>query len=219
MDQDLVYPRTEAVASVLRKIGVDPDTRIGWGDEAYTACGMGEVERYLDLYFLPDTDKYEKRVLGCFLLQSLDDYRCSMDRPHTLQNLIFALLCMDETIHASEITYWSDLSDPDETAWWTIARELDAWKQTHGEDPTDEIRRILDANGSLFQDRHGRMAISYLEHGEWELAALGIVDALLGHMPDGVDWKQMKLLCQLGGIDRELSKQAWNTICWRAKEG
>lgn len=219
MDKDLAFPRTEAVASVLRKIGIDPDTRIGWGDEAYTACEMGEMERYLDLYFLPDTDKYEKRVLGCFLLQSLNDYHCSMDRPHTFQNLIFALLCMDETIHASEITYWSDLSDPDGTAWWTIARELDTWQQTHGMDPSDEIRPILDANSALFQDKHGRMAISYLDNGEWELAVLGIVPTLLTQTPEGVDWKQMKLLCQLGSLDRELSKQEWNTLCWRATNG
>ncbi len=65
----------------------------------------------------------EKAVLGCFLLEGLNE--CIQDgHPHLLQHEIFAALFADRELHAAELAYWMDTQDPDPENWWPITSAL-----------------------------------------------------------------------------------------------
>ena len=75
ISEELVYPRIDAARSVLAKIGVDPATRdFDCQDYEYTTCNMSELERYIELYPKENTNEYEKRVLGCYIIEALNDF-------------------------------------------------------------------------------------------------------------------------------------------------
>ena len=97
MREDLKYPRFDAVKSVLIKIGVDPSTRYGVLDQDYesTTCKVEELEQYIDLYEKEDTSIFEKRVLGCYFLECLNEYYQVNDICHPMQNRAIELLHSD----------------------------------------------------------------------------------------------------------------------------
>ena len=129
---DLKWPAMSAAKTVLQKIGIDPASRIQEFDQdyEYTACTVEELSEYLELYTRPDTTPHEKRVLGCFLLQSLCDYIASFGTPHVEQDRIFELLHTDENIHRSEIDYWKSMDEPGPNDWPEIAVYLRNWPAT-----------------------------------------------------------------------------------------
>lgn len=129
MREKLKYPSKEAVQSVLTKIGVDPSSRIDSSDQdiEYTTCKTHELERYIVLYTQEDTTIYEKRVLGCYFLECLNEYIQEHGKPHPQQDQAISLLLSDLQIHETEISYWSDTSDLDEENWWPIAKTLAHW--------------------------------------------------------------------------------------------
>ena len=113
---DLKYPTLEATKSVLTKVGINPDTRIGQFDQdyQYTSCKLQELEKYFSLYQLSDTTDQEKRVLGCYFLECLNEHVGASEKAHFLQNRIFQLLHQDIYIHKTELEYWGNTEDPDE---------------------------------------------------------------------------------------------------------
>ena len=124
MDYELKFPSSTAAASVLQKIGIDPDTRdMDCQDFEYTSCEMNELSSYYELYHQLTTTALEKRVLGCYLLQSLNDHLDAQGVDHPLQKDAIQLLYKDKIIHRSELDYWAEND-------WKIATFLNSihWK-------------------------------------------------------------------------------------------
>ncbi len=132
MREDLKFPRIDAIDSVLIKIGVDPSTRYNKHaqDHEYTTCKIDELEQYINLYEKKDTSIYEKRVLGCYFLECLNEYFQYNDIGHPMKNRAFELLHSDIEIHESELKYWTDVFDPNEENWWPITKEIINWRNT-----------------------------------------------------------------------------------------
>ncbi len=132
MDENLKYPSIDAIGSVLRKIGVNPSTRHNSYDQdpEYTTCKIEELEQYLNLYENDGTSIYEKRVLGCYFFECLNEHLQSYKKAHPQQISIFNLLLNDIEIHESEFEYWTDISEPDEENWWPITKEILKWRNT-----------------------------------------------------------------------------------------
>lgn len=61
----------DAIERVLRRLGIQPDERMGPADQdaEYTACRCEELDSYIDLYALEDIEDDERVVLGCFILE------------------------------------------------------------------------------------------------------------------------------------------------------
>ena len=92
MQEDLKYPNIEAVKTVLSKIGVNPETRdLDCQDYEYTTCLLEELPNYIDLYQDIDTSVLEKRVLGCYFLECLNQFIVINDKVHPKQDLVLEL--------------------------------------------------------------------------------------------------------------------------------
>jgi hypothetical protein len=115
----------EKIASVLRKLGIDPRERVDEFDQdaEYTACRSEEIPLYFRLYGRGSLDVDERAILCCFLLEGLNE-RIQAGDPHPLQEEIFAELFDAGEIHAAEFAYWMDTTDRDEEDWWPITRPL-----------------------------------------------------------------------------------------------
>jgi hypothetical protein len=123
MDKELRYPDRDAVSSVLVKIGVDPASRdLDCQDLEYTTCNLDELSKYSELYGQKSTSDKEKRILGCYLLQCLNDYISVNNSENELQSSIFHSLFEDKYIHQSEIEYWSEHD-------WPIAESLQSHRE------------------------------------------------------------------------------------------
>ena len=133
MKEKFKYPRLDAAKSVLVKIGVDPATRINLLDQdfEYTSCSLEELSKYINLYEESETSKYEKRVLGCYFLECLNEYVAVNKSEHPLQTTAFGLLSAEPDIHSSELDYWSDTSDHNQEHWWPITKYLIDWENGH----------------------------------------------------------------------------------------
>ena len=131
MRDDLKYPSTEAVISVLTKLGINPESRhMDCQDIEYTSCKLDELEAYIELYEKNDTSIYEKRVLGCYFLQCLHEYIGIYNQEHSLQNKAFGLLFsdIDIHIHKTELEYFSDTThSPNEDDWWHVTKPILNW--------------------------------------------------------------------------------------------
>ncbi|OZG69910.1 hypothetical protein BTA51_28735 [Hahella sp. CCB-MM4] len=131
MKKELKYPNIDAARSVLEKIGVNPMDRIDSHDQdfEYTSCNLKELTLYLNLYQESTTSDQEKRVLGCYFLECLNEYVADESKPHQSQHEIFELLFRDIEIHQSEIEYWNDTSDSDKNNWWPITLHILNWQK------------------------------------------------------------------------------------------
>ena len=130
--EDIEYPRMEAAASVFRKLGVDSSTRFDEQDQdfQYSACRVEETELYLNLYRQENTTKSEKRVLGCFLFECLNEYIVENAKEHKVFEEAMELLHRDKYIHETEIEYWTNTMEADEENWWPITSYILRWKNT-----------------------------------------------------------------------------------------
>ena len=130
ISEELMYPRIDAARSVLTKIGVDPATRdFDCQDYEYTTCNMSELERYVELYPKENTNEYEKRVLGCYIIEALNDFVSIEKSAHPLLDQALRYLHVDYYIHQSEIRYrlGSDSWVADEA--WPIATYISDWQK------------------------------------------------------------------------------------------
>ena len=128
--KDLKYPRKKAVQAILTKLGIDPKSRdMHCQDIEYTSCKVEELENYVDLYTQRDTSIYEKRVLGCYFLECLNEYIAINKQEHPRQNEALKLLFSDIFIHKAELNYWSDTSKQENKEdWWYITKPILNWK-------------------------------------------------------------------------------------------
>lgn len=109
ISEKMNYPRIDAARSVLIKIGVDPATRdFKCQDYEYTTCNISELDSYIDLYPKESTTEYEKRVLGCYIIEALNDYVSLEKSTHPLLDHAFRYLHDDYYIHQSENKYRLD---------------------------------------------------------------------------------------------------------------
>ena len=128
MQEELKYPSKEAVKAVLSKIGVNPETRdLDCQDYEYTTCLLEELPNYIDLYQGIDTSVLEKRVLGCYFLECLNEFIAIYDKVHPQQNLALELLYSDFEIHKSELAYFGKTEGIREQESWPIAKYLSDW--------------------------------------------------------------------------------------------
>jgi len=131
MREDLKYPDIEAVKSILVKIGVDPMSRdLNCQDFEYTTCELQELDAYIKLYEERETSIYEKRVLGCYFLECLNEHVSIHNEAHPSQQIAFGLLHSDKDIHKSELAYWKNTKGRTEDEWWPITKYLNEWKNT-----------------------------------------------------------------------------------------
>ncbi|WP_444994750.1 hypothetical protein [Aliikangiella sp. IMCC44359] len=131
ISDDLKYPSLDAVKSVLTKIGVDISSRdLDCQDYEYTTCKLSELEKYIALYQKNDTSIHEKRVLGCYMMEGLNDYVAKESIPHPLQEQVFEFLHADYHIHQTEIEYRLEIDDLSEDEWWPITKYILEWQST-----------------------------------------------------------------------------------------
>lgn len=132
MNSDLDYPKMSAAEHIFRKLGIDPKTRFHADDQdfEYTSCRMEELRLYFDLYMKKDTSDLEKRVLGCFFLEGLNDFVSLNSKKHPLQDQILEMLHKDIGIHKTELDYRAVTDDPNEEHWWPVRKYILEWQRT-----------------------------------------------------------------------------------------
>jgi hypothetical protein len=115
----------EAIRSVLARLGIDPRDRMDEGDQdpEYTACRSDEIDDYFRLYRSKELNVDERAVLCCFLLEGLNE-QIQTSAPHPSQTEIFSVLFEARQLHAAELAYWMNTSDPDQDNWWPITKPL-----------------------------------------------------------------------------------------------
>jgi hypothetical protein len=132
MREDLKYPDFEAAKSVLSKIGVNTEIRINHNDQdfEYTSCSLSELSQYINLYSEPLTTDHEKRVLGCYFMQCLNDHIQEHKSEHPLQVAALNLMFSAPEIHEHEINYWSNVRSSNQENSWPITKFLVNRKST-----------------------------------------------------------------------------------------
>ncbi len=132
MRDDLKHPSIDAAVSIFKRMGIDPGTRFDSYDQdfEYTSCSLSEIEQYFEIYKGESTNDQEKRLLGCFFLECLNEHVQSNGAVHQLHNEIMALLHGDPEIHEFELEYWADSSDQNKENWWPITEHILKWQNT-----------------------------------------------------------------------------------------
>ena len=132
MIEELKYPQMDAAASIFKKLGIDPSTRFDEFDQdfEYTSCKLEELESYLSLYEKGSTSDLEKRVLGCFFLECLNEYIHNNNQTHEFHQKIIEILENDISIHKSELEYWASSESENQEDWWPISEYILKWKNT-----------------------------------------------------------------------------------------
>ena len=94
------------------------------------------MEQYFELYHSGKLLDDEKRVLCCFMIESLNEFAHSQE--HRLHDIIANALFDDEALHRDVLDYWIHADNPDEANCWPVRkgllRILNSRKanQTHG---------------------------------------------------------------------------------------
>ena len=120
----------ESAKSILTKLGIDPKTRIDDFDQdiEYTSCRLEELELYIELYRSSDTTEKEKRVLGCYFLECLNESISEEGSIHSMFSHCMELLHDDKHIHEPEFDYWTTTEEEDEENSFPIKRYILIWR-------------------------------------------------------------------------------------------
>jgi len=78
---------------------------------------MEELDKYLDLYDAPGISDPERRVLGCYLMEGLNNFVYTNDRKHPLHDRIMEIFKRDYKIHNFEVQYRLETEDDDPENW------------------------------------------------------------------------------------------------------
>jgi len=132
MTDEFEFPSMDAAKSVLKKLGIEPESRFNEFDQdfEYTSCKIEELERYFVLYNQDDTTLLERRVLGCFLMEGLNDFVSINEMKHSIQDEVFEVLHRDVNIHRFELDYRTDTDGQNEDEWWPICKYILEWRRT-----------------------------------------------------------------------------------------
>ncbi len=125
------HPSLQATINVLKKLGIDPDVRLDINDQdvEYTACRIEELTQYVALYNDPNTLQTEKRVLGCFMLECLNDFVAKENDKHLLQDTIFEALHNNLALHQIELDYRTDTKGLSPEECWPICQYILDWRK------------------------------------------------------------------------------------------
>ena len=91
---------------LAKRLDVDPAVFLACQDWEYTSADSTRLDQYSTLYRDAATTDCEKKVLACFILQSLEDLACDDRLPSDAGSLV-ALLAADGELHRNELEYWS----------------------------------------------------------------------------------------------------------------
>ena len=101
------YPTIEGAREVFGQLGIDPNSvDLSCQDWEYTYPQMEQLFDFLELYRRGVLSDAAKRVLGCFIFQTLENHLCSSG-DHQLVHDTLAMLKLDYPIHEFEFRYWS----------------------------------------------------------------------------------------------------------------
>jgi hypothetical protein len=123
---DLHFPTVNGALEVLGHLGVDPDTiDFTCQDWEYTYPQLRQLPDFIRVYRTCDLSDHAKRVLGCFIFQTLDDHLRN-GGSETLVRDTLRELKRDYRIHEPEFRYWSlidmdngEKGDPDQRFYLT----------------------------------------------------------------------------------------------------
>ena len=125
-EQDLRYPTVDGALEVVRHLGIAPDSiDFTCQDWEYTYPELEQLPDFVRAYTNFALSDSAKRVLGCFIFQTLEGY-LSTGAPEEFVHKTLQMLKQDYTIHEPEFRYWSlvddeeDQRDPED--WWYITR-------------------------------------------------------------------------------------------------
>lgn len=101
------FPDEAACRSVLSKLGIDQNQIHQFGqDYEYILADEKRLSDYISLYGANDTSDLEKRILGCFIIQSIEEKLPDKIASEEVRSHL-CLLAKDRCIHQSELEYWS----------------------------------------------------------------------------------------------------------------
>ncbi|WP_417374579.1 hypothetical protein [Gimesia maris] len=105
MTNQFEYPSEAACRSVLIKLGMHASQLDCYPqDWEYLMADETRLSDYIDLYQQSETTDQEKRVLGCFVIQSLENLLPTMISEQQIRTCL-AMLWDDRVIHAHEFEY------------------------------------------------------------------------------------------------------------------
>ena len=117
------YPDGEAAISVLEKLGTDISNIYLDQDCEYILADETQLNKYIELYQHSDTKNLEKRVLGCFIIQSITDLLPNNISENEVR-LFLGILVKDYKIHTTEFEYWSIGEDENEEHWFHVTKYI-----------------------------------------------------------------------------------------------
>jgi len=104
---DLRFPTVTGAIEVAEHLGVDPDAiDFTCQDWEYTYPELQQLPEFIRVYRTCDLSDHAKRVLGCFIFQTLDEHLRS-GGSETLVHDTLRELKRDYRIHEPEFRYWA----------------------------------------------------------------------------------------------------------------
>ena len=121
------YPDHDACLSILDKLEVDKSSLLlDCQDWEYTLANENYLPEYVKLYESDTTSALEKRVLGCFIIQSIENLLPKNVHDNEIHSYL-SMLNKDNSIHKDEFIYWSLLEEQNPENWFYVTsfiREL-----------------------------------------------------------------------------------------------
>lgn len=123
---EFTYPTREGAIEVAKHLGVEPDDILSEGqDWEYTYPNLNDFDRYLAIYQTAGISDRAKRVLGCFLFETLEDHLRAGGNDERIKETL-KMLFADMTIHKAEFDYWAlldtDYASENPDDWWFITK-------------------------------------------------------------------------------------------------
>ncbi len=120
---DYTYPDENACLSIQVKLGIEKESVYLDQDWEYILADECRLHDYVEMYNRKDTTNLEKRVLGCFIIQSLTELLPDKI-PEGEARKHIAMLAQDSDIHESELKYWSNEEEGDEENWAYVTKYI-----------------------------------------------------------------------------------------------
>jgi hypothetical protein len=105
------YPTTDGAREVATALGISVDAILDQGqDWEYIFPTLSDLPLYEEIYAAKGTSDSAKRVLGCFILQCLEDH-IEGGGSESIARSSLSRLARDFHIHREEFRYWSLVDD------------------------------------------------------------------------------------------------------------
>lgn len=111
---DIRFPTTEGALEIAKHLDIDPDTiDFNCQDWEYTYPTLDQLPAFIATYRNRTLSDAAKRVLGCFIFQTLDDHLGDGGSEALVRDTLAMLAC-EYRIHEPEFRYWSLVEIDDE---------------------------------------------------------------------------------------------------------